>query len=53
MALFGKKDAPKPDAPAKAGLVSGLKAFLKKDLELTRARWSKAVDVLRSHPQID
>jgi fused signal recognition particle receptor len=31
----------------------GIKAFLKKDLELTRARWSKAVDVLRAHPKID
>jgi fused signal recognition particle receptor len=31
----------------------GIKAFLRKDLELTRARWSKAVDVLRSHPKID
>ena len=34
-------------------LLGGLKAFLKKDLELTRARWSKAVDVLRAHPKID
>jgi fused signal recognition particle receptor len=33
--------------------LGGLKAFLKKDLELTRARWSKAVDVLRAHPTID
>jgi len=33
--------------------LGGLKAFLKKDLELTRARWSKAVDVLRAHPKID
>ena len=53
MALFGKKDAPKPDAPPQAGFAAGLKAFLKKDLELTRARWSKAVDVLRAHPKID
>ncbi|MGE5094879.1 MAG: signal recognition particle-docking protein FtsY [Betaproteobacteria bacterium] len=55
MALFGKKDAPAkpPDAPPKAGLAAGLKAFLKKDLELTRERWSKAVDVLRAHPKID
>jgi fused signal recognition particle receptor len=34
-------------------LLGGIKAFLKKDLELTRARWSKAVDVLRAHPKID
>ncbi|HET9579973.1 MAG TPA: signal recognition particle-docking protein FtsY [Usitatibacter sp.] len=55
MALFGKKDAPAkpPDAPPKAGFAAGLKAFLKKDLELTRERWSKAVDVLRAHPKID
>lgn len=34
-------------------LFGGIKAFLKKDLELTRARWSKAVDVLRAAPRID
>ena len=34
-------------------LFGGIKAFLKKDLELTRARWSKAIDVLRAHPKID
>ncbi|MGE5616975.1 MAG: signal recognition particle-docking protein FtsY [Bacillota bacterium] len=32
---------------------SGLKALLRADLELTRARWSKALDVLRGRPQID
>jgi fused signal recognition particle receptor len=45
--LFGKKDAPSSGAP------SGLKALLKKDLELTRSRWSKALGVLRAHPKID
>jgi fused signal recognition particle receptor len=45
--LFGKKDAPAP------GAASGLKALLRKDLELTRARWGKALGVLRSHPKID
>ncbi len=33
--------------------MSSLKNFFKKDLELTRARWSKAVDVLRAAPKID
>ncbi|HYC38110.1 MAG TPA: signal recognition particle-docking protein FtsY [Usitatibacter sp.] len=45
--LFGKKEAPGPAAE------SGLKAFLKKDLELTRARWGKALAVLRAAPRID
>lgn len=45
--LFGKKDAPAPGAP------SGLKALLRKDLELTRSRWSKALGVFRAHPRID
>jgi fused signal recognition particle receptor len=45
--LFGKNDAPAPGAGA------GLKALLRKDLELTRARWGKALGVLRSHPKID
>jgi fused signal recognition particle receptor len=45
--LFGKKDAPAPGAP------SGLKALLRKDLELTRSRWSKALGVLRARPKID
>ena len=51
--LFGKKKDP-PEAstspPAQAG---GLAAFLKKDLELTRQRWSKAINVLRAAPRID
>src|SRR5688572_25398841 len=46
--LFGKKKDP-AEAPAE----SGLKAFLKKDLELTRQRWSKAINVLRAAPKID
>ena len=45
--LFGKKE------PAPTGAASGLKAFLKKDLELTRSRWSKAIGVLRSDAEID
>jgi fused signal recognition particle receptor len=45
--LFGKKDAPAPGAP------SGLKALLRKDLELTRSRWSNALGVLRARPKID
>ena len=54
--LFGKKDAPasaKADEAPKAGFASGLKAFLKKDLELTRSRWKGAIDVLRASPKID
>ena len=34
-------------------MLSGIKAFLKKDLELTRQRWSKALDVFKAHPKID
>src|SRR5213595_273718 len=45
--LFSKK------TPTEAGAGSGLAAFLKKDLELTRARWKGAVGLLRSHPRID
>jgi fused signal recognition particle receptor len=45
--LFGKKDAPEP------GAGSGLKALLRKDLELTRERWGKALGVFRAHPRID
>ena len=45
--LFGKKPASAPAAE------SGLGAFLRKDLELTRARWSKALGVLRTNPKID
>jgi fused signal recognition particle receptor len=61
--LFGRKKPPeapsaKPgDAPAQpadaAAQSGGLKAFFKKDLERTRERWSKALDVLRTHPKID
>jgi fused signal recognition particle receptor len=47
MALFGKKDAPGEPAG------TGLKALLRKDLELTRARWGKALGVFRARPQID
>jgi fused signal recognition particle receptor len=42
---------PKKDAPAEAP--AGWKAFLRRDLELTRSRWSKAIGVLRAHPKID
>ena len=50
--LFGKKKDPveaAPEAPAE----SGIKAFLRKDLELTRQRWSKALGLLRGAPKID
>ena len=43
--LFGKKD---PSAPPGE---SGLKALLRKDLELTRARWGKALGALRMAPR--
>jgi fused signal recognition particle receptor len=33
--------------------MQSLKALLRKDLALTRTRWSKALDVLRSRPKID
>jgi fused signal recognition particle receptor len=45
--LFSRKDKA-PPAPE-----SGLKSFLRKDLELTRARWKKALDVFRAAPKID
>jgi fused signal recognition particle receptor len=54
--LFGKKDAPASapkDDTAPKGFGAGLKAFLKKDLELTRSRWKGAIDVLRASPKID
>ena len=61
--LFGKKPAskePPEDAPREAaaeppgaGLGAGLKSLLKKDLELTRERWGKALDVFRARPRID
>jgi len=33
--------------------MQSLRGFLKKDLELTRSRWSKALGVLRARPKID
>ena len=51
--LFGKKTPPPAAAAPEAGFGAGLKAFLRKDLELTRARWGKAIDVLRAAPKID
>jgi fused signal recognition particle receptor len=45
--LFGKKNAPEPR------VASGLTAFLRKDLELTRERWGKAIGMLRARPRID
>jgi len=33
--------------------MQSLKALLRKDLELTRSRWSKALGALRARPQID
>jgi fused signal recognition particle receptor len=45
--LFSKKD---PAAPPSGG---DLKSLLRKDLELTRARWTKALGVFRAHPKID
>ncbi len=46
-AWFPKKEAPSP------GALSSLKSFLRKDLELTRSRWKKALDVFGAHPKID
>jgi len=45
--LFSRKDKGAP------GAESGLKALLRKDLELTRSRWSKALGVFRARPKID
>ncbi|HEX3098618.1 MAG TPA: signal recognition particle-docking protein FtsY [Usitatibacter sp.] len=45
--LFSRKDRSAPAAE------SGLKALLRKDLELTRSRWSKALGVFRARPKID
>ncbi|HET9470142.1 MAG TPA: signal recognition particle-docking protein FtsY [Usitatibacter sp.] len=45
--LFSRKDKGAPGAD------SGLKALLRKDLELTRSRWSKALGVFRARPKID
>jgi fused signal recognition particle receptor len=50
--LFKKKPQPAGGAAANAP-DSGLKAFLRKDLERTRERWSKALGVFSSHPKID
>ena len=50
--LFGKKKPPPEETPSTPEAGS-LKAFLRKDLERTRERWSKALDVFRTHPQID
>jgi len=45
--LFSKK------TPSEAPAGSGLKSFLRKDLELTRERWSGALELLRARPKID
>ncbi|MEP7068599.1 MAG: signal recognition particle receptor subunit alpha, partial [Usitatibacter sp.] len=45
--LFSKK------TPTDAGASSDLKSFLKKDLELTRARWKGALGLIRARPKID
>jgi fused signal recognition particle receptor len=45
--LFSRKDKSAP------GAESGLKSLLRKDLELTRSRWSKALGVFRARPKID
>jgi fused signal recognition particle receptor len=48
---FGNKE--KDAAPAPAAETGGLKELLRKDLELTRSRWSKALNVFRAAPKID
>jgi fused signal recognition particle receptor len=45
--LFSRKDKSAP------GAESGLKSLLRKDLELTRSRWKKALGVLKARPKID
>jgi fused signal recognition particle receptor len=50
--LFKKKPQPAEGVAANAP-DAGLKAFLRKDLERTRERWSKALGVFRTHPKID
>lgn len=45
--LFSRKDKSAPEAG------SGLKSFLKKDLELTRSRWKQALGALKARPKID
>src|SRR5581483_1506093 len=55
--LFGRKKPPDASTAAPGAAAgappAGLKAFFRKDLERTRERWSKALDVFRSHPKID
>src|SRR5438309_1072345 len=51
--LFGRKKQPPQETPTHAPEAAGLKAFLRQDLERTRERWSKALDVFRAHPKID
>jgi fused signal recognition particle receptor len=45
--LFSRNDKGAP------GAESGLKALLKKDLELTRSRWKNALGVFKARPKID
>lgn len=45
--VFSKK------TPSEAPAGSGLKSFLRKDLELTRERWSGTLGLLRARPKID
>lgn len=45
--LFSRKDK------SASGAESGLKSFLRKDLELTRSRWKKALGVFKARPKID
>ncbi len=45
--LFSRKDQSAP------GAASDLKSLLRKDLELTRTRWKKALGVFRARPRID
>jgi fused signal recognition particle receptor len=45
--LFSRKDKGAPDG------ATDLKSLLRKDLELTRSRWKKALGVFRAHPKID
>jgi fused signal recognition particle receptor len=45
--LFSRKDKSAP------GAESGLKSLLRKDLELTRSRWKKALGVFKARPKID
>jgi fused signal recognition particle receptor len=45
--LFSRKDKAAPDG------ATDLKSLLRKDLELTRSRWKKALGVFRARPKID